>query len=276
MRHLPSVLPCWNPSPSPPASNTQSPKKIEDFNAGYPRFTALIAAYEPYFTCRRFDRLRARLLLLKQDKLSRLEEQLDELDRTESYLLYLGVSRVDKNPQRLAVLSEIDSCLADYDDFIARSRRMLSLEKAQKRNVNSLQNWLDGTGCVDKDETIYLQHDHELVSLAAGQDGATLHLESWLEDIIIHVFGRCRMGRLGHVSNDPNVYMPRPWVKRTAKSLLLVVITLLLLVPVVICNIASTMISRIIIFVVSTVCYLVILSWLTRAKTMELVLAGAT
>jgi len=166
--------------------------------------------------------------------------------------------------------------LLSLDDFVARSHRMLSLEHAQKRDKRSLQNWLEGNGCLDSEETAYLQHDRELVTLAAVYDGATLQLESWVEDILIRFFGRLRISRLHDVSSDPNVYVPRPWVKFTAKALLLVVITLLLLVPVILCNVASTVLSRIVVFVVSTVCYLVIISWLTRSKTMELVLAGAT
>lgn len=101
-----------------------TPKKImmlilpvEDFRRGYPRFAALISAHPPFFICRSFNRIRARLLLLKQDKLSVLERQLDHLDDLESSALFLGKSRCDSNAERLSLLTDIESCLVDYGTF---------------------------------------------------------------------------------------------------------------------------------------------------------------
>ncbi len=103
------------PLPTPTApSHELTTTTVEDYRPGYPRFTALLSAYEPYFFCRRFSRLRARLLLLKQDKVTLLEQKLDEIDDQEGYPLFLGMSRSDKNTSRASVLSEIESCLADY------------------------------------------------------------------------------------------------------------------------------------------------------------------
>jgi hypothetical protein len=87
---------------------------VESYKAGYPRFSALIAAHVPYLICRRFMNLRARLLLLKQDRLSVLEQRLDEIDKEEVNILFLGKSRWDGNADRLSVLSEIESAMADY------------------------------------------------------------------------------------------------------------------------------------------------------------------
>jgi len=87
---------------------------VEDFPAGYPRFSALIASHDSFHLCRRFSNLRARLLLLKQDRLSLLEKRLEKIDREEVELLLLGSSRDDTNIERISVLAEIDEALADY------------------------------------------------------------------------------------------------------------------------------------------------------------------
>jgi hypothetical protein len=58
--------------------------------------------------------------------------------------------------------------------------------------------------------------------------------------------------------------------------LFLSLITLLLLVPVVVCNAMSTVIARIIVIIISTVIFLAILSGLTKSKAIEISLAGAT
>lgn len=87
---------------------------VEDYPSGYPRFTALVATQGCLQICRRFSHLRARLLLSKQDKLSLLETQLENIDSREPNTLFLGAGRLDRNTERKSVLSEIDVALADY------------------------------------------------------------------------------------------------------------------------------------------------------------------
>ena len=65
---------------------------------------------------------------------------------------------------------------------------MLSLNPAPRRDVQSLQNWLDGTGCLAREETEYLTHQRELVSLAPAGDSALLQLEAWIEDNLIRFY----------------------------------------------------------------------------------------
>lgn len=79
------------------------------------------------------------------------------------------------------------------------------------------------------------------------------------------------------MSNDPNVYIHSgQLIQRIAKALLLLLITILLLMPVVVCSIINTTSVRIAIVMVSTISYLLVLSSLTKSRTMELILAGAT
>jgi len=206
-----------------------------------------------------------------------LEQRLDQIDQQETSLLFLGKSRCDGNLDRISLLSEIESCLADYDHFTERTYRMLSLNPAQQRDVQSLQNWLDGTGCLAKEEIEYLAHRRELVSLAPAGDSALLQLEVWVEDKLIRFYRGFRNSHYHSVSIDANVYIySGTLIKRTARALLLFLITFLLLMPVVICNIINTISIRIIVIMISTISYLFILSELTKSRTMELILAGAT
>jgi hypothetical protein len=180
---------------------------------------------------------------------------------------------------------------------------MLSLKDAQPRDIESLRNWLDGSGSLARDETAYLSCDRELVSLAPSGDSAILHIEAWVEDRImwfwkgfrkVHVnpddgfrgpsqpFLRPRMlilsqSRFHDVSNNPDVYIySGTLIKRMARTLLLSLITMLLLLPVIICNIIQTLLARIVVVMASTVSYLTILGALTQSRTMELTIAGAT
>ncbi|KAH8158977.1 hypothetical protein CIB48_g9271 [Xylaria polymorpha] len=128
---------------------------------------------------------------------------------------------------------------------------MLSLAPGQERDVESLQNWLGGTGCLAREETEYLT-SQELMSLAPTSDSALTQFETWVEGKFIQFYTGFR------------------------KSFVSVLDPLLLLTPVVICNIISTISGRIVIVIASTVFYLVILSGLTKSRTMELTVAGAT
>jgi hypothetical protein len=87
---------------------------VEDYQPGSPRFAALVASHESFYTCRRFSYLRARLLVEKQDKLTLLEERLENIDRAETSPLFLASNRLDRNQERRTILGEIDNALADY------------------------------------------------------------------------------------------------------------------------------------------------------------------
>ncbi|KAF4630754.1 hypothetical protein G7Y89_g7386 [Cudoniella acicularis] len=206
-----------------------------------------------------------------------LEQRLEQVDQQEKCLLFLGKSRCDKNADRASLLSELETSLADYDNFAERTCRVLSFGPAQRRDVESLQNWLEGTGCLAREETAYLTQHQELISLAPVGDNAVMQLEAWVEDKLIRFYRGFRNKRLHDVSTDENVYIySGSMIKRTPKVLLLFLITLLLLMPVVICNVISTNSIRIIIIIASTISYLLILSMLTKSRTMELIIAGAT
>ncbi|KAI9771000.1 MAG: hypothetical protein M1840_002704 [Geoglossum simile] len=160
---------------------------VEDYRPGYPRFSALIAAHDSFQICRRFSHLRARLLLLKQDKLSILEQQLEKIDAHESAPLFLGSSRDDKNDERSSTLSEIDRALADYDNFVERNCRMLDGGFAKPRNIRSLQNWVNGNGCLSWEETEYLTHCNDLRSVVPTEDHAMVRFEAWVEDNVVRL-----------------------------------------------------------------------------------------
>ena len=94
---------------------------VEDYNSGYPQFSALVAAHNSFHLCRRFSNLRARLLLLKRDRLCLLEKQLERIDREETAVLFLRSSRCDSDMERKSVLSDIDTALADYGVAVSLS-----------------------------------------------------------------------------------------------------------------------------------------------------------
>ena len=91
---------------------------VEDYSSGYPRFSALIGTHPSFYVCRRFSTLHARLLLQKQDRITKLERQLQHIDKEELQPLFLGSLRRDRNQGRERVLADIDEALQDYGEAV--------------------------------------------------------------------------------------------------------------------------------------------------------------
>ena len=68
----------------------------------------------------------------------------------------------------------------------------------------------------------------------------------------------------------------RSSITRIARILLIPLILTLLLAPVVICNYLSHLTARLAIMLLATATFIVVLSGLTEARTVELVVAGTT
>jgi hypothetical protein len=84
---------------------------------------------------------------------------------------------------------------------------MLAYGRASSRDVTSLQNWLDQTGCLTREESAYLDKPNDLISLASSSDSALKRLENWIEDQLIQYHKGFRAVRMflklvGQVANS--------------------------------------------------------------------------
>nr|XP_036575942.1 uncharacterized protein CTRU02_14079 [Colletotrichum truncatum]KAF6782598.1 hypothetical protein CTRU02_14079 [Colletotrichum truncatum] len=163
------------------------------------------------------------------------------------------------------------------DSFSDQTRRALSLGTAPSKDVLSLQNWVENSSCLSRDETAYLEEEADLAPMACSKDSAVEKLEDWVEGKLIHYYRGFRKSPLHNVSNDANVYIySGSLVKGSARALMLCLATGLILIPVIICLAVDSAVARVLVIILSTVSFLSVLSQLTNARMMELVLAGAT
>lgn len=65
-------------------------------------------------------------------------------------------------------------------------------------------------------------------------------------------------------------------IRTIARGLIIGLVTVLLLMPIVVCNLVLSTSLRLFIVMTATILYLIILTTLTRAKTAELVIAATT
>ncbi|EFQ96677.1 hypothetical protein MGYG_08600 [Nannizzia gypsea CBS 118893] len=252
-------------------------EQVEEHPAGYPRFSALVAAQPSFHICRRFANLRARLLLFKQDELSVLEKRLEKIDKEENSDLFLGSRRHDVNQERQSVISNINAALADYDAFIERTRRIFRYEPAKSRDVQSLRNWLRGNACVSRSEIAYLQKENELLCIYCTEDKSISQLEAWIEDNLVRFSAAFDKRPYPSISSDPNVFIySNRLLAAMSQVILLLIVTFILLVPMLICLAVESITSRAVIVAISTTFFIATLSTLTRARSIELFVAGST
>ncbi|KAF5703214.1 hypothetical protein FMUND_13090 [Fusarium mundagurra] len=73
-----------------------------------------LSPHKYFHIFRRFEHLRVRLLLAKQDKLSILEKRLNKIDREEPAPVFLSSMKMNGSPERAAIISEIEDALQSY------------------------------------------------------------------------------------------------------------------------------------------------------------------
>ncbi len=71
---------------------------------------------------------------------------------------------------------------------------MLGYEAAPHRDVVSLQNWVDGNGCIAREETAYLARTEDLLCVGSPDDNAVAWLGALVEEC--RVYFRERFNRV--------------------------------------------------------------------------------
>lgn len=77
-----------------------------------------------------------------------------------------------------------------------RNHQIFNLQPANPKAVSNLQNWTEGTGCIARKETAYLNHKYDLLSAAAQDDTiipwietlfekCTVQMRSWFKMVFI-------------------------------------------------------------------------------------------
>ncbi|KAF9737030.1 hypothetical protein PMIN04_002481 [Paraphaeosphaeria minitans] len=172
---------------------------------------------------------------------------------------------------------QIDDALADYDGFVIRNGQMLGFEPARVQAVSSLRNWIAGASCIARSEIAYLDHSHDLFSISSTDDTVICWLEALVEKLLIQLRRHLGLQHYFRRSNNPKVHVvPRASVTRLGRVLMTPFVVGLILAPVIVCNYLASLTARLITVVSAASLFIAVLSGSTKAKTIELVVAGAT
>lgn len=87
---------------------------VDDYREGYPRLSAFINSDLDFMLFRGFGQLHARVLLQKQDEITEIEQQLNELDKIEANAFSLRSRRMDTSVERRKLVADAEQKLLDY------------------------------------------------------------------------------------------------------------------------------------------------------------------
>jgi hypothetical protein len=185
----------------------------------------------------------------------------------------------------------------DTDDLLARTRQALNAQAAYRRDVASLRDWINDSGCLSRDESKYLEKN-DLISLVSPEQGALESMSAAVEDLIIWISSRTRWVssyyprskpsvkrnyvnphknfRTPH-SRDSNMYIfSENLIGTFARIILALFASATIFIPIVISSLMSSESARLVLVVLSIAIFVAILSLTSRPRVSEVFLAGAT
>jgi len=74
------------------------------------------------------------------------------------------------------------------DELVERSARVARLTQAQRRDVEGLRKWVDGNGCIAREESRYLGHGGDLFTFSSEDEDPLSRLERSVEDALVPFF----------------------------------------------------------------------------------------
>lgn len=78
--------------------------------------------------------------------------------------------------------------MAMADELVERSARVASYTQTQERDVEGLRKWVDGNGCIAKEESRYLGHGKDLFTFSSEDEDPLSRLERSVEDALVSFF----------------------------------------------------------------------------------------
>ena len=159
----------------------------------------------------------------------------------------------------------------------------MRLPTATKRDLTSIQNWLAGTGSIASAETTFLSHSDDLANLTGVPDSAVNYIDVLVADLIIYFISPIRKclpkalvpGRID-VTEDPHVFIPGPRLRSFSRAVTSWIAAAILLAPVVVLFCVQDAVGRLVTITVAVLFFLSALSTWTKARTIEVVTAGAS
>ncbi|KAI9814189.1 MAG: hypothetical protein M1827_003355 [Pycnora praestabilis] len=290
-------------------------RTLEECPDGYPKLAAFSASDQNFKIYRGFNYLHARLLLYQQDEITRLEKDLDEMDKDdfededEQYKICLRSRDKDDaraGQPRRELLMKIKEKLMEYgnlskpvrpsmtssprltstlDEVLIKAREVTAFQRPSGRDYRSVRKWISGVKPLVEDEERYIRCREDLITLRHGRECAGF--DGFVEEVLQKL--NCRIIRymfctpeLRRKTEDKHIYY---YSSERVNALVGLIITFIILVLLVLPVAAlyrlssfdtqHTTIAAIGVLMVFTLLFSAIMSCLTKARRHEIFAASA-
>jgi hypothetical protein len=161
----------------------------------------------------------------------------------------------------------------------------MRLPAASSRDITSIKNWVNGTGGIARTETDFLSYPNDIANLTGALDSAVTTIEILIERALFRLSVPIRKnlsflpealkpGR-ADLTQDPNIFFAGPRLRSFSRAVTSCVAAGILLAPVVVLFCIQDALWRLITITVAVLFFLSALSTWTKARTIEVVTAGA-
>ncbi|KAI9714260.1 MAG: hypothetical protein M1820_000219 [Bogoriella megaspora] len=223
-----------------------------------------------------------RLLLLKQDRVTQLEQELIEVDNNEEKELFLGNSRRDVNQKRKDVLDKLDKAFSDYDNFLQRTNFVLNLPLHARHQLEGLKKYVDSAGSIAETEYLSPFDYGDLVNIGPSKETPLPKFYPAVQNLVDHYnrfiskfsnFAKHDSGKSDE-SERANVISDSA-VRSITRAMTAALAVVLLLVPTILLNVAKTTLVRFIIVFIAATLFVSVLTVASTVGMGEIFAAGA-
>ncbi|KAI9867436.1 MAG: hypothetical protein M1813_008994 [Trichoglossum hirsutum] len=248
---------------------------------GYHIFTQWAASDDDFFVVRRFGALNTRVILKWQDDITRLEEELETLEKENSRVggpaVNNGSFRHDAVPRRRQILMECYTKLKEYNDFIASYSTLRSRPPANPHEITNVKNWFYRYPAAILDsEAEYVNHTDDLMSIVPK-------IKTPLRSVLENIRG-FRLSSIFRIkpTTAPEIYDPETthYHSDTRMELFVTIVIvsiglLMLIAPLWVLMFVGNQIKRLAIITAFIIVFLLLISTVTVAKPFESLAATA-
>ena len=179
------------------------------------------------------------------------------------------------------------------DELVERSARVYRFTQAQRRDVNGSRNWVDGNGCIAREESRYLAHGEDLFTFSLEDQDPLSRLERSVEDalipflrsyykvnqrssLLLGIKERLLNKQQKQASEDtpPDANASLFLAKRAARASMAAIVTTVLLLPMLVCKFLPSLTTRVAITAISVMVLVAMISGFIKARSIEILAAS--
>jgi len=278
---------------------------LEECPNGYPRAAAFLSSEVNFTAFRGFKYLHVRLLLEKQQDITLLERELDDLDKTdyqdEEGANPKGKRRLrnrsfdkrtprhdnDEARSRQEILDDLHIKLLEYDELLLKTRDTFALQQPSSRDYRSVRTWFCNKTPLDGSEAAFIEKKEDIVTLRSGREWSAF--DGFIENSLrkLDIFGLnkklfCTPELLAKTRDENITYYSASRVESFVGAIISILVMTLMVIPVwIMCHLTATgegvvtEYKAVGVWLVFTLLFATIMSLLTKARRHELFAASA-